>query len=292
MSRINLSDSRWIYLMIFGIITISSVAPIAFPLPIMQWSRDFYNTIEEGVVVDFADPPRNFEGVKEGTRVFILCSGEVDKLWGDMSEAVTVVWKDLMNRGASILLYQSSANNKATLDKYLLPLMYGPNPQNHPDYGVKFVNLGFVPGGTGLLEQWRDSIVAITPVDAYGTPLEDLPMMSNFDALKSDCELMIGLDARGIDAIYVVRYNTPMLEMGGTDSASYLASSYTAGYFKGMLMGQRGGAEYELLSGIPGKSFAYLQNALTIGTVMIILMIVLNVNWYLKKGSASAGEVS
>lgn len=292
MSRINLSDSRWIYLMIFGIITISSVAPIAFPLPIMQWSRDFYNTIEEGVVVDFADPPRNFEGVKEGTRVLILCSGEVDKLWGDMSEAVTVVWKDLMARDAHILLYQSSANNKATLDKYLIPLMYGPNPQNHPDYGTKFVNLGFVPGGTGLLEQWRDSIREITPIDAYGNRLEDLPMMSNFDELKVDCDLMVGLDARGLDAIYVVRYNTPILEMGGTDSASYLASSYTAGYFKGMLMGQRGGAEYELLSGIPGKSFAYLQNALTIGTVMIILMIVLNVNWYLKKGSASAGEVS
>jgi len=132
MSRINLSDSRWIYLMIFGIITISSVAPIAFPLPIMQWSRDFYNTIEEGVVVDFADPPRNFEGVKEGTRVLILCSGEVDKLWGDMSEAVTVVWKDLMARDAHILLYQSSANNKATLDKYLIPLMYGPNPTESP----------------------------------------------------------------------------------------------------------------------------------------------------------------
>lgn len=292
MSSLNLSDRRWIYIMIFGIITISSVAPIAFPLPIMQWSRDFYTTIDEGVVVDFADPPRNFEGVKEGTRVFIMCSGEVDKLWGDMSESVTVVWKDLMSRDANILLWCSSANNEATLNKYLLPLMYGPNPQNTPDYGVKFVNLGFVPGGTGLLEQWRDSIVAITPLDAYGNNLADLPMMSNFNELKVDCELMIGLDARGVDAIYVVRYNTPLIELGGTDSASYLASSYTAGYFKGMLMGQRGGAEYELLSGIPGKSFAYLQNALTIGTVMIVLMIVMNVRWYLKQQSLTAEEAS
>jgi hypothetical protein len=59
--------------------------------------------------------------------------------------------------------------------------------------------------------------------------------------------------------------------------------SYTAGYFKGMLMGQRGGAEYELLSGIKGKSFAYMQNALTIGGVMIVLMVVMNVRWYLGK---------
>ena len=283
MAKLNLSDKRWIYLMIFAIITVSSIAPMTFPIPLMQWSEDFHSVVNEGVVVDFADPPRTFEGVEPGTRVFILCSGEVSKLWGDMSEAVKTVWTDLLNRDAHILLWFSTADNEATLEKYLLPLMYGANPQDDPDYGVDFVNLGFVPGGNGLLEQWRDSIVAITPTDAYGNNLADLPMMAEFDALKTDAELMIGLDARGMDAIFIVRYNTPFIEIGGTDSASYLASSYTAGYFKGMLMGQRGGAEYELLSGIPGNSFSYLQNALTIGAVMITLMIVMNVRWYLNK---------
>jgi hypothetical protein len=212
-----------------------------------------------------------------------MCSGEVDKLWGDMSEAVITVWKDMRSRGAHILLWSSSANNDATLNKYLLPVIYGPSPQTNPDYGTNFVNLGYVAGGNGLLEQWKDSITEITNVDAYGNKISDLPMMSNFDELKVDADLMLGLDARGVDAIFVVRYNTPMLEIGGTDSASYLAMSYTAGYFKGMLMGQRGGAEYELLSGIKGKSFAYMQNALTIGAVMIILMVVMNVRWYLGK---------
>jgi hypothetical protein len=61
-----------------------------------------------------------------------------------MSEAVTVVWKDLMARDAHILLWSSGPANEATLNKYLLPQMYGPSPQDHPDYGVKFVNLGYV----------------------------------------------------------------------------------------------------------------------------------------------------
>jgi len=292
MSSLNLNDKRWIYIMIFAIIYISSLAPIAFPLPIVNWSKDFYRTIDEGVTVDFADPPRVFEGVKEGTRVFILGSGETAELWGDMSESVTVVWKDLMIRGAHILIWSSGPDNEATLNKYLLPLMYGPEPQNHPDYGVKFVNLGYVAGGNQLLEQWKDDLIAITPNDAYGNQLADLPMMSNFNALKTDADLMIGLDARGLETIYVVRFNTPVLEMGGTDSASYLALSYTAGYFKGMLMGQRGGAEYELLSGISGKSFSYMQNTLTIAAVMIIIMVVANVRYLLKKQSPVAAEVS
>ena len=292
MSSLNLNDKRWIYIMIFAIIYISSLAPIAFPIPIVNWSKDFYRTIDEGVTVDFADPPRVFEGVKEGTRVFILNSGETAKLWGDMSESVTVVWKDLMIRGAHILIWSSGPDNEATLNKYLLPLMYGPEPQNHPDYGVKFVNLGYVAGGNQLLEQWKDDLIAITPNDAYGNQLADLPMMSNFNALKTEADLMIGLDARGLETIYVVRFNTPVIEMGGTDSASYLALSYTGGYFKGMLMGQRGGAEYELLSGIQGKSFSYLQNTLTIAAVMIIVMVAANVQYLLKKRSPVAEEVS
>ena len=282
-TRLNLKDTRWIYIMVFGVIYISSLAPIALPVPIVQWSRDFYSVINEGVTVDFADNPREFGGVEEGTRVFILNSGETSKLWGDMSEAVTTVWKDLRERDANILLWSSSPDNAATLNKFLLPVIYGLEPQNHPDYGVKFVNLGYVAGGNQLLEQWKDSVTEITPVDAYGNQLADLPMMSNFNELKVEADLMIGLDARGLETIYVVRYNTPVLEMGGTDSASYLALSYTAGYFKGMIMGQRGGAEYEILSGIPGNARSYLQNTFTISTIMVIIMIVTNVRYVLNK---------
>ncbi len=283
MAGINWKDRRLIYIMVFGIIYISSLAPVPLPVPIVKWSRDFYATINEGATVDFADPPREFGGVEDGTRVFILNSGETAKLWGDMSEAVITVWKDLTARGANILLWSSSPANEETINKYLIPLMYGANPQDHPDYGVKFVNLGYVAGGNALLEQWRDDLMAITTVDAYGNNLADMPMMSNFNELKADADLMIGFDARGLETIYVVRYNTPVLEMGGTDSASYLAMSYTAGYFQGMLMGQRGGAEYELLSGIPGKAMSYLQNSFTISTVMVIIMIVTNVQYVLNK---------
>ena len=281
-------DTRIIYLVIFAVIFGSSLFPMALPLPVVQWSKDFYNVIDKGCTVAVnPDNPRVFLGVRDGTRVMILNSGETAKLWGDMSEAVITVWKDLRARGAHILLWSSSPDNEATLNKYLLPLMYGANPQNHPDYGVKFVNLGYVAGGNQLLEQWKDDLMALTPYDAYGSSLADMPMMSNFNEMKVDADLMIGFDARGLETIYVVRYNTPVLEMGGTDTASYLALSYTAGYFQGMIMGQRGGAEYELLSGISGKAMSYLQNTFTIATVMVIILIVANVQYVLKKKEES-----
>lgn len=284
------NNTKLIYILVFGVIYISSLAPITLPITIVQWSRDFYQTIDQGVTVDFADPPRVFEGVTEGTRVFILNSGETAKLWGDMSEAVKSVWTDLMQRGANILLWSSSPDNEATLRKYLLPVMYGADIENNPLYGTKFVNLGYVAGGNQLLEQWKDSVTAITMVDTYGNSLDSLPMMDTFDELKVDAELMIGLDARGLETIYVVRYNTPVLEMGGTDTASYLALSYTAGYFKGMIMGQRGGAEYEALSGISGNAMSYLQNTLTISAIMIIIMVVANSRYVLGRSRVEEAQ--
>jgi hypothetical protein len=284
------NNTKLIYILVFGVIYISSLAPITLPITIVQWSRDFYQTIDQGVTVDFADPPRVFEGVTEGTRVFILNSGETAKLWGDMSEAVKSVWTDLMQRGANILLWSSSPDNEATLRKYLLPVMYGADIENSPLYGTKFVNLGYVAGGNQLLEQWKDSVTAITTVDTYGNSLDSLPMMDTFDELKVDAELMIGLDARGLETIYVVRYNTPVLEMGGTDTASYLALSYTAGYFKGMIMGQRGGAEYEALSGISGNAMSYLQNTLTISAIMIIIMVVANSRYVLGRSRVEEAQ--
>jgi hypothetical protein len=168
--------------------------------------------------------------------------------------------------------------------------MYGADIENNPLYGTKFVNLGYVAGGNQLLEQWKDSVKTITTVDTYGNSLDSLPMMDTFDELKVDAELMIGLDARGLETIYVVRYNTPVLEMGGTDTASYLALSYTAGYFKGMIMGQRGGAEYEALSGISGNAMSYLQNTLTISAIMIIIMVVANSRYVLGRSRVEEAQ--
>ncbi|UCD72609.1 MAG: hypothetical protein JSW01_03920 [Candidatus Bathyarchaeota archaeon] len=282
--NIKWKDTRLIYLVIFLVIFGTSLTPITLPLPVVQWSKEFYKVIDEGVTVSVnPDNPRHFAGVKEGTRVMILNSGETAKLWGDMSEAVKAVWTDLRRRGAHILLWSSSVDNQAILDKYLIPYFYGLDPQSHSDYGVSFVDLGFVAGGNALLEQWRTSLRAITPVDRYGNSLADIPMMQNFDAMRIDCDLIIGLDARGLESIYVIRYNTPVLEMGGTDSAGYLALSYTAGYFQGMIMGQRGGAEYEFLSGIPGRASAYMLNSMAIALIVTVAIVVGNIQYLMSR---------
>jgi hypothetical protein len=290
MPRINFRDTRAIYVMFFAIVMISSIAPIALPLPIAAWSRDFYNTINTGVTVSFPGiPPRVFAGVKKGTNVFIVNSGEIGKLWGDMSESVTLVWRDLINRGANILLWSASTDAQATIDKYIVPLFY-PAGQSDPLYGSKFVDLGYVAGGNGLLEQWKDSVKAITPADRYGTPLTSLPMMTNFDVLGSQADLIIGLDARALETIFVVRYNTPVIEISGSGASSYLGLSYSGGYFKGMLYGQLGGAQYQLLSGLPGHALSYAQNMLTLSAVMIVLMIAFNVKYRMDLGKKPLPE--
>ena len=280
----NIKDMRLIYIMIFAVIFVSSIAPQTLPIPVQQWTRDFYKVITTGATNSWptATPPtKTFTGVTTGTRVFFAASGEVDKLWGDMSEGVLAVWKDLYNRGANLLLWYSGPSQEATLTKYMLPLLFGTtNLPTVAGYGTRFVNLGYVVGGSQLLQQWAEQGISTTiTTDAYGTPLSTLPMMSNFNVLKTDADLIIGLDARDFDKIFVIRYNTIVLQVGSTDSSAYVAQSYTVGYFRGMVMGQIGAAQYSFLSGVPGAAMAYAQNMLTLGSIMIVLMIVFNIKY-------------
>ncbi|MCJ7770589.1 hypothetical protein MUP37_03315 [Candidatus Bathyarchaeota archaeon] len=284
MPKFNIKDVRAVYVLVFGIVFIASIAPVALPLPVQQMVKDFYNVMTTGVTVSFASPPRVFTGVKAGTRVLIVNSGEISKLWGDMSESTTIVWRQLMNAGAHIFLWSADPGAQSILDSYLLPRMYGTNPKANALYGTQFVDLGYVAGGSGVLEAWRFDLKGLTPTDRYGTPISNLPMMSNFNALKTDCDLMIGLDARSLETIFVVRDNTPVLEIGGTGSASYLALSYTGGYFKGCLFGQIAGAQYQVLSGLPGNALSYAEMMILLGTAMIIMMVVFNIRYRMNMG--------
>jgi hypothetical protein len=279
MPKFNIRDVRAVYVMVFGIVFVASIAPVALPLPVQQMVRDFYNVMTTGVTVNFVSPARVFTGVKEGTRVLIVNSGEISKLWGDMSESTTIVWQQLVSAHAHILLWSASPDAQSVLDTYLIPRVYGTDPQANPLYGTEFVDMGYVAGGNGVLETWRIGLTTLTLTDRYGTDVSSLPMMDNFNVLRTDCDLMIGLDARALETIFVVRDNTPVLEIGGTGSASYLALSYTGGYFKGCLFGQIAGAQYQVLSGLPGNALSYAEMMVFLGTAMILCMVFFNIRY-------------
>ena len=282
--KYNLKDMRLIYLMIFSVMFISSIAPVTFPLPVLNWVQDFYNTMENGVTVSFATPARTFGPITDGSRVLIYFGGETSSLWGDMSESTMAIFKYLVSKHAHVLIYCTSAVLLNVLDIYIFPLIYGGAPVNSPLYGTEVVNLGFVSGGDALLEQWRTSIIAITPRDVYGKLLSSLQMMSSIDSTKSDIDLIIGFDARAVDSAFVIRDNNRVLLVAGTDSASYLAYYYTAGFVKGCIYGQNQGAQFEILSGIKGKAMSYAQNTLILGTIMTGVIVASNIRYRMNLG--------
>jgi len=295
MPKINIRDTRAVYVMVFAIVFLASIAPVTLPLPVEKPVKDFYNVLTTGVTVSFPGiAPRVFTGITAGTRVFIVNSGEISKLWGDMSEATLIVWQQLITAGCHILIWDSGPDTEAILDAYVIPRLYGVSATAEntiPAYGKTLVDLGYVAGGNGLLEQWRFNIASLTPTDRFGTSLTSLPMMSNFEALGTQCDLMIGLDARGLETIFVVRYNTPVLEISSTGAASYLALSYTGGYFKGALFGQIAGAEYQVLSGLPGHALSYAEQMVVLGSVMIILMVAFNIRYRMNLGKKPIQQV-
>jgi len=283
--KYNFRDMRLIYLMIFTIMFISSIAPITLPLPVLQWVRDFYNTLENGGTVSFATPARTFSGVHEGSRVLILFSSETSSLWGDVSESCMAVFRYLVQKKAHLLIFCSSSTLQNILEIYVFPLLYGAGDiRNVPSYGKEVVFLGFVSGGDALFEAWRTSIRGITPNDYYRNPLSSMEMMNNIDSTKTDIDLIVGFDARAVDSTFVTRDNNLVLLVSGTDSASYLAYYYTAGFVKGAIYGQNQGAQFEILAGIAGKAMSYAQNTLILAVAMTIIIIGSNIQYLRNQG--------
>lgn len=283
--KLNFRDTRLIYLMIFLVMFYASIAPMTLPLPTLKWVSDFYNTLEKGGTVSFATPARTFGPIKEGSRVFIQFGGETSSLWGDMSEGTYDVFNYLVQKHAHLLIWASTATLANLLEVYVFPKIYGGPPNTWSLYGKEVVYLGFVAGADALIEQYRFSVKAITPRDAYGASLTSLEMMQNFDALKSDADLIVGFDARAVDSAYVIRDNNLVLLLGGTDSASYLAYYYTAGFVKGCIYGQNQAAQFEILSGIQGKAMSYAENTLFLAIIMVVVITSSNVmyRWKLRK---------
>lgn len=289
--KYNLKDMRLIYLMIFSIMFIASIAPVVLPLPVLKWVQDFYNTLQNGGTVSFATPARTFGGVKDGSRVLILFSSETSSLWGDMSESTMAVFRYLVQKHAHLLIYCSSSTLQNILEIYVFPLIYGSgNIRDHPLYGTEVVFLGFVSGGDALFEAWRTSIRGFTPRDIYNNLLSSLTMMNNIDSTKTDIDLIVGFDARAVDSTFVSRDNNLVLLLGGTDSASYLAYYYTAGFVKGAIYGQNQGAQFEILSGIAGKAMSYAENTLFLATAMTLIIVGSNIQYLRNRGGIKKQE--
>jgi len=256
---------RLIYLVLAGILIIPLLNPLGLPIKISPMTKKFYNTI------DTLQPGDNIAYAFDA----------LSMTWMEQGLSVTAVTKHLMMKeGIKILIFTVSEEGTMFWEKVIDDVgTYG------KVYGEDYVFLGYLPGmETAVAAIANDVWDAAGYHDAYGKPLESLPIMERFHSAKN-FKIMVNY-CRGGPEYYVrqwyTQYGIPLYVLPLSAVEATLMPFIDAGQIEAIIMGSRGAAEYEILMGKPGRAAAGMDAQSFAHLYLLLLIIVGNVAFVLK----------
>jgi hypothetical protein len=154
-------------------------------------------------------------------------------------------------------------------------------------YGRDYVALPYIPGGTTAMLAFLNNVRSIIYTDIYGTPIDQIPMMSDVINYKS---FAYWVDTSGyyiptLSMWQVAQYNLPLI---GFIHAYYYAvyGPYMAMYPGKVFLtnGIVGGAEYEELMNYSGLGQIGVDSYQLVSIYFFVIMILGNAVMFLRRG--------
>ena len=261
-------DPKWIYLIQILVISYPLLYPLGLPLgSISKETRGLYDAIDDlppGSIV--------FHAVNMGPAAAAECQPGLEAIFSHCVE----------NELRSVF-YTDRAPGIPFIEDVLINVLG--DSKNHPDYGKKYVNIGYVPQlYTGFSAFAAD--LFFTGSDTYGNDLESMEFFDDLST-KTAADFDFGLTYGSTNFQWVITYLSDPWDVpcGGGIAAGIAAEAYPFYPEKtpGFLVGLRGGAEYEVIIRKPGYAAAGMD-AQSFAHVSIILMVIVgNVAYYLAK---------
>lgn len=228
-----LKDPRWLYVIIIIAVSWPLLNPIGLPVAIEKWTRNAYDTIET---------------LPEGSKV-LISSTNAGSNWPDLGIPETALTRHLLKKGHKVVFFSYGTEAAVLTDTKILPVanVYGAKS------GEDYVLFDFLAGGENAQAAFAADIRSVLTQDYYGVPIDDLPLMQDVNS-ASDFDLVIGIGyaeelIRQFQSPYGVPAITGTWGMMGPHYFPYLDT----GQLQGMVMGMRGGAEYEHMVGFVGE---------------------------------------
>ena len=253
-------DSRLVYVLLAISIVVPLLNPLGLPLGISAESRQVFERINR---------------LPDGATVLLsydYSSGGI----AELDAGVRALLHHLSTRNAKVVA-MSSTTEGPMFAQQTLPIYQ----QQGKQYGIDYVNLGFLAGGeSGLSALCRD-VGQVFKTDFAGAPLASLPVMSSIKTIK-DFDLAISFNIGPVDGantgvwVRIVRteYAVPLILYVVTVMSPANMPYLQSGQIDGLLSGLRSGAEYEKLVEKPGSAVAGMD-AQSISHLVIIGFIAL-----------------
>ena len=268
--RLGRIDNRIIYTLLILVLVYPLARPIGLPISVSEYTRNSYEVIDSlqaGDVVLF-DVAYSVAGA------------------GDVEPQALAVTRHLFSKGVKIIFVAYVVEGPQIVEMNLLSV---PEAEGKV-YGEDYVNLGYLAGRETAIATYARGLKQAFPLDSRGNPTSELALLQDIDT-AGDVDLFMFFTAANSDMYVrqITPYNVPII--GGLINAiAPQAEPYVhAGQLDGILIGLRGGAEYETQMGRPGVGVASMD-AQSMGHLLFIGFILFaNLAYFTTRGRGGKG---
>jgi hypothetical protein len=251
------------------VVFIPLLRPLGLPIPVSENTLAYYNTVN---------------ALQPGDIVLYL-QGNPAHSYVELGGGVDASIQHLMQLGVRLVIatqYQPECILVTT--KFVVPILEAGGYV----YGTDYVVFDLVAGGiVPIAYNMKDIVVT----DLYGNSLYDydtLPLMADIETTPGraaeDFALTMptGMENYREDWLWVFGVKSVQQAEGWTMTLSL--ADWKLGLYEGVIGGTLGCAEYEFLTGFPGKATAMVEGITVLMVYGMFLLIFPNIIWFIKKG--------
>ena len=257
-------DRRYVYLILFLVVTIPLLRPIGIPISVSPDTRQFYSVLDS---------------VQPSDKVFFTLDTEFSG-YSEIQSGILASMRVLVQKNARICIAEGHVEATA-IPQLILNAVADVMAENDYQYGRDYVILGYVlpnePAVASLAQDFHGTISQdLAGNSIAGTFLDEINTYEDWDLIT---DFTTGLSTTYLQNHFALR-GTPMI----VNCIGIMIPSekpyVDSGLLKAILGSMRGGAELEYLIGHPGPGLTSMD-AFTLGHYMLIVFIIIgNIGYF------------
>lgn len=260
-------DRRWIFLAIGIAVTVPFFLPLGLPIVVTPPVQSLYDAVD---------------GLEPNSAPLLLSIDYAPATLPELEPMLMAILRHCFENDVKVVVMTLHPAGYGLAERALLAAA----EEYDREYGEDFVFLGFQPGVSAVILGMGINIRNVFPADAYGAPLDELPLMRgvrNYD----DIPLVISLAGWSAAEAWVYYAYQPYRQRVGAGVTAVMATDFypylNAGQLEGLLGGMRGAAEYEELIGRPDQGARGMDSQSVIHLIIIILIAVGNIAYFVSR---------
>ena len=270
-------DRRWIFLAIGIAVTIPFFLPLGLPVVVTPPVQSLYDAVE---------------GLEPGSSPLLLSIDYAPATLPELEPMSMAIMRHCFRNDVKVVVMTLHPAGYGLAERALLAAA----EEFDLTYGEDYAFLGFQPGVSAVILGMGINIRNVFPEDAYGAPLDDLPLMQgvrNYD----DIPLVISLAGWSAAEAWIYYAYQPYRQRVGAGVTAVMATDFypylNAVQLDGLLGGMRGAAEYEVLIDRPDQGLRGMDSQSVIHLIIIVLIAVGNAAYFIsRRGMTPSGRAS